>query len=349
MRQVLRLLDVTAALGLGGCTFRGIDIAGGSFVNATWYDVTGVSPRTSHAGLQHIRAKGINAVRVDFLLERLQPIKGAAFDPTEAALLGGYLDALQTEGIFSILDVHNYGHWGPKTGPSVGDAGFTTAQWKDFWRRLVAFVGRRHHVLGYEVMNEPEGMTGGVAQSKAMGQDAVDAIRERDSTRYIWVPGYHWQKVQGWAATNGTPWVNDAGRADRQGQPLLRYAAHHYFDANEDSSYGTETPPAASTVTGQLKEFTGWCAQHAVKCAITEVGWPNENSGHQAAWNGIAESWFQEADRAKLDVLVWASGCGFGDSELLQFGCGDPDGYVGGAQIDTDRSSAQVTLAHLSP
>ena len=51
----------------------------------------------------------------------------------------------------------------------------------------------------------------------------------------------------------------------------------------------------------------------------------------------------------EVDVLVWASGCGFGDSELLQFGCSDPDGYVGGAQIDTDRSSAQVTLAHLSP
>ncbi len=354
---------------------RGTAIAGGSFgdFNAlpnvygpaghVW-DVDNAS-RTSTAGLQFLRSLGIQYVRLDFRWENLQPTLNAPFDAAELARMTAMFNACKNAGIYFLPDMHNYGHrktteTGQQAGPSIGDATVPTSAYADFWTRFVQAFGGNDHLLGYEIMNEPVSMTGGYAQSHANDQAAVNAIRALDTQRLIFVDGYAWAHVDNWDFNNGAgtgPWINDAGRTDANGEPLIRYTAHHYFDADSSSTYGSEVPngPAdagedtSDRVARHLAEFTDWLDTWNVRGAITEVGWPNTT-----AWCDVAEGWFDLANAANLDVFTWATGAAWSNTyELRAFAAGIPGDLERGRwdlgdQIDKVMPAGQVLLNNMT-
>jgi hypothetical protein len=61
---------------------------------------------------------------------------------------------------------------------------------------------------------------------------------------------------------------------------------------------------------GELNVFTGWLRRYGVRGAVGEVGWPGRQAGpaDSAAWDTLAERWFEAADRAGLWVTVWSTG-----------------------------------------
>lgn len=362
---------------VGTGIFRGVAVAGGSFgdfnalpntYGATGHvwDFDGAGLRNNTAGLQYLFNEGIRVVRLDFRWENLQPTLNAAFDSAELGRMTAMFNACKSVGLYFIPDCHNYGHRkttqsGAQSGPSIGDAGVPLSAWQDFWRRFVSAFGPNDHLLGYEIMNEPVFMTGGATQSHAADQAAVAAIRETDTTRYIWVDGYQWAHVDNWPANNTVggstaPWIDDNDRVDATGAPLLRYAAHHYFDTDSDSDYADLPEPnvagpgelTLSRMLRHLKEYTDWLDQYGVRGAITEVGWPDTT-----LWNQHAQQWFDACDAKDLDVLVWATGSAWSPSYALRaFGAGtssnlDRQNWSLGDQIDITHGQGTVLKSRL--
>ena len=78
-----------------------------------------------------------------------------------------------------------------------------------------------------------------------------------------------------------------------------------------------EAPPAPADALqakalGELRVFTGWLDRFGAEGYIGEVGWPDDVDGDAAEWNDLAETWYAEADRARLWVTAWATGRLFG-------------------------------------
>lgn len=87
-------------------------------------------------------------------------------------------------------------------------------------------------------------------------------------------------------------------------------------------------PPGSGTAPGprdalhaetlaELRAFTGWLRRHGVHGYVGEVGWPDDRRGDAEAWNGLAEAWYDEADRERLWVTAWAVGTWLGSSYPL--------------------------------
>ncbi len=355
--------------------FRGVGVAGGSFgddsthalpgvygTDGPFYDVDG-QQRTSIAGLQFLRTQGIQFVRIDFRWERLQPALNAPFDVAERKRLQAMFAACKQADIFFIADCHNYGHrkplnttglpeWG---GPHIGDPAVPLSAWQDFWHRFIQAFGSNDHLLGYELMNEPTNIPGTTAQqvaaSHAADQAAVDAIRQLDTWRYIFVDGYGFASVTNWSV-NGAPWIDDQDRMDANGEPLLRYTAHHYFDVNHSSDYST-TPDAdlaaIARIRSELKVFTDWLVANNVRGTITECGWPD-----LPGWNAAANVWFDDCDAALVGVFLWAAGAAWSPTyPLLAFTAGtsgdtDRQDWLGGDTIRDVKNQGRVLLDHLT-
>ncbi len=78
--------------------------------------------------------------------------------------------------------------------------------------------------------------------------------------------------------------------------------------------------PLCRRVRAELAEFTGWLAANGARGFIGEVGWPSGpavSATEQAKWNALGESWYRDADAAKLWVTAWATGEWWGTSYPL--------------------------------
>lgn len=362
---------------------RGVAVAGGSFGDGThtsgemttaqpgdygvdwFYEVDG-GQRTSDSGLSYLEGRGVDLIRVDFRWERLQPQLGGPFNDAEVRRITAMLDAAERLGLQVILDCHNYGHYktpdspglsSPQGGWPIGHEAVSYESFADLWRRIAIQWGDHPAVWGWELMNEPvamdgPGKTSGVARWQAASQAAVDAIRAvkpAEGQKAVLVAGYEWSKVGEWDV-NGVPWITDSlGDRDR-----LVYVGHHYWDADQDSNYGEDTPAGISgsveahvdVVVAELREFTSWLTEHGVRGAVTEVGWPADDTG---GWNSVAEAWFTEADAFDLHVIVWATGSAWGDYELAVYEANPGSwSWPDGDTIDTANVQASVLEAHPS-
>lgn len=204
------------------------------------------------ASYTFLAGRGIDTVRIAFAWERLQPTLSLTTDESvfpvtpdaAGALNSAYLGYIQTQvsragaaGLGVILDMHNYG--GYKTsggnqkltkGAFEGTVTASAYHLADVWARLSAVFKNDATVVGYGIMNEPNGLTGGVASWKSISYDVVRRLRLLGDNKMVLLSGYNFSKVQGWATLHGAPWVYD---------PNLRYEAHMYNDS-ESSTGGKE-------------------------------------------------------------------------------------------------------------
>jgi hypothetical protein len=104
------------------------------------------------------------------------------------------------------------------------------------------------------------------------------------------------------------------------------------------------TDALQQAVLAELDQFTRWLAANDGWGYIGEVGWPDNTDGDALAWNALANTWFDAADRAKLWVTTWATGEWWSPEYKLA-------AYVrrgGGPGVDTPNTQARVLEAHPS-
>lgn len=118
-------------------------------------------PKPTLTGMQRLKARGLDVVRIPFLWERIQPVLNGALNTT---YLGYLLDTLQyanTAGLKVIVDMHNYGRYtsGGVARPFGGAGAPTKAQYADAWRRIATAIRNTpdayNALYAYDIMNEP--------------------------------------------------------------------------------------------------------------------------------------------------------------------------------------------------
>jgi aryl-phospho-beta-D-glucosidase BglC (GH1 family) len=164
----------------------------------------------------------------------LQPALGAALNTTYLQNIQDQVSWASVAGIDTVLDMHNYGRYITAAsvgsgGMTLGSGGLTIAYFNDVWRRIAQVFAVQNRVVGYEIMNEPHDLPGGVTGWESISQACVDAIRTVDSTTPIYVAGYNWSHVQNWALLHPSPWITGAN---------ICYVAHHYFDSESSLNLG---------------------------------------------------------------------------------------------------------------
>ena len=90
----------------------GVNIAGAEFAGRK---IPGIPGRDyfypSKATIDYFAAKGMNAIRLPFLWERIQPQLNAVLDPAETRRLEDVVHYANAKGLYVVLDVHNYANY----------------------------------------------------------------------------------------------------------------------------------------------------------------------------------------------------------------------------------------------
>jgi hypothetical protein len=141
--------------GAGGTSLRGVNSSGGEFGSAPGvYDTD--YHYDSPASLAFLATRGHRLVRLPFLWERVQRTLSGALDAGEMGRIDGFVSAAAAAGLGVMLDCHNYGGY---NGVKIGAAGGpTSADLADLWARLSTRYAGNGGVLGYSLMNEPNGL-----------------------------------------------------------------------------------------------------------------------------------------------------------------------------------------------
>ncbi|MFN8523724.1 MAG: glycoside hydrolase family 5 protein [Chloroflexota bacterium] len=288
----------------------GVSVAGAEFAERRLPGTLGRDYiyQTSPESYRYFRSKGLTIVRLPFRWERLQPTPFAQLSRPDIAGMRAALDAAHQAGQRVLLDMHNYGHYyGYPLRPEDGE------KLADGWRRIVLELRGHPAIWGYEIMNEPHGLSNrpkdfdidcerGSPTWARLAQQATDAIRSADQNRWILVPGYWYQTASHWPRCNQPLNVHDpAGR--------LLYAAHQYFDDDLSGAYQKDYDTVgAHPMIGveRLKPFQDWLEERDAMGIITEYGVPDTDP----RWLAVADQFLAAVSAGKRlhGAMYWAAG-----------------------------------------
>ena len=213
-------------------SMRGVNTSAGAFrqigfsaASPGTYGVDYVYP--DRADFAYLRSRGHNLTRVPFRWERVQPNLIKPLASVELDRLKSCFNDAAAVGMRVIPEVHNFGAYYPSDQyyMDIGSPELPISAYKDLWVRLAASWKGHPAIVGYDIMNEPYDLPGGVLTWEKASQAAVNGIRSRDANRRIWVPGYH--KRDGYAgglycfvANHPRAWITGKG---------VGYTSHAYY------------------------------------------------------------------------------------------------------------------------
>lgn len=182
---------------------------------------------------RYLRGRGHYLARIAFRWERVQPTINQALSTTELARLKSCVADCAAAGMKAILDVHNYAGYIFSDGYfKIGSDRLPISAFADLWRRLSSDFKGTAAVLGYDLMNEPHGLPGGVHQWENASQAATNAIRSTGDMKTVFVPGYHKASTG-----NGVfAFIKNHSRAWISG-PSVIYTTHGYWDKGLGTTY----------------------------------------------------------------------------------------------------------------
>jgi len=257
--------------------------------------------------LAYYRTRGMRVVRTTFLWERLQPTLFSDLDRDELERLQRLVETVRNNQMVLITGPHNYARYAVKDGAPqlIGSDAVPAAAFIDFWRRFSQVFAPVRDGLIFCLMNEPHD-TGGIWQPVA--QAAVDAIREQDTQRWIYVAGDGWSSARSWRQYNENLAISD--RSDR-----IVYVAHQYFDASGQGSYqhsydDDRTYPQIGV--DRLKPFLEWLGERGFRGTVTEYGVPNDDP----RWLVVLDNALASLRQANVGGAYWAGGPWWGDYPL---------------------------------
>jgi hypothetical protein len=180
------------------------------------------------ADFAYLRSRGLNLTRIPFRWERVQPKLNSPLKSAELDRLKRSFDAAAAEGMKVIPNINTYGGKYAFTAWSyrpIGSTSVPISAYKDLWVRLATAWNGHPAIAGYDIMNEPSFLPGGIPTWEKASQAAVKGIRQRDANTRIWVSGNH--KRDGYApglycfvANHPRPWITGT---------RVGYTSHAYY------------------------------------------------------------------------------------------------------------------------
>ena len=257
--------------------------------------------------LAYYRARGFRVARVTFLWERLQPRLSSDLDAGELGRLQTLVEAARRQKMVLVTGPHNYARYAVTDGEPqlIGSRSVPTAAFGDLWRRLSTAFRPVQDGLIFTIMNEPHDTENAWA---SIAQGAVDAIRDIDPQRWLYVPGDGWSSARSWREHNDNLAIADA--SDR-----LVYVAHQYFDATAKGSYDRDyDADGAHPQIGveRVQPFLQWLRERRFRGTVTEYGVPNNDP----RWLTILDNTLDALKRARVGGAYWAGGPWWGDYPL---------------------------------
>jgi endoglucanase len=311
--------------------YRGVNLAGAEFAVDPWgagaipgtHGIDYVYPDPKYApgynSAEYFLAKGMNTFRLPFRWERLQPVRGAAFDAAERTRLVTTVADLTVRGAYVIVDPHNYARYGSNV---LGDGTLTNDDFFSLWWLLASEFKDNPRVI-FGLMNEPHDMP--TEDWIDAANFALSAIRQVGATNLVLVPGNGYTGAETW--TGGTYGWSNAEAVAYLNDPGNNYAfeVHQYMDA--DSSGASDTCVSATIGAERLAPFTSWLHSQGKRGFLGEVG-GGDNPTCVAAVSGALAHLEQNAD-VYLGWTSWAAGPWWGTNRSLE-----PNGSVDKAQMD---------------
>jgi endoglucanase len=307
-----------AALALGLATlpvsaqvFGGVNLAGAEFGETQLpgsYGTHYVYPTPEE--VDYYADKGMNAIRIPFRWERLQPALGGPLDADELARLRAIVLYATARGVNVVLDPHNYARY---YGEVVGSSEVPDAAFADFWFRIAAEFANDGRVF-FGLMNEPHDMP--TRQWLDAANAAIAAIRAAAAHNLILVPGNGSSGAHSWA----DDWYGEPNASAMTGvvDPLDHFVfeVHQYLDGN---SSGKSPAIVSATIGSQrLAGFTEWLRDHGYRGWLGEFAVARETIGAGAQQIGdeaLADLLDHVADNADvwLGWTWWAGGPWWGE------------------------------------
>lgn len=249
----------------GSLALRGVNMAGAEFQSRRIPGTYGTDyeyPRREE--IDYFLNKGMNAFRLPFRWERLQPDLAQPFVEAELRRLDAVVSHATGRGAHVILDPHNYARYRSKL---IGSEEVPTERFAAFWARL-ADKYRGNPRVAFGLMNEPHGLP--ASTWRGIAAAAIEAIRGTGAKNLILVPGVAWTGAHSWT---GGPYgepnaVALRGLKDPAGN--MAFEVHQYFDRD----YSGVAPECRSETIGaeKLRAFTGWLKANGHKGFLGEFG-----------------------------------------------------------------------------
>ena len=243
----------------------GVNIAGAEFAGRK---IPGIPGRDyfypSKATIDYFAAKGMNAIRLPFLWERIQPQLNAVLDPAETRRLEDVVHYANAKGLYVVLDVHNYANYRQHV---IGSPEVPVEALAGLWSRLAPLFNNNAKV-GFGLMNEPKGLA--TETWLAAANAAIAAIRRGGAQNLILVPGNGWTGAHSWFSRNyGSP-NSDVMLGIVDPADNYVYEVHQYLDSN----YSGTHPECRNETVGvtTLKAFTDWLHRHHQRGFLGEFG-----------------------------------------------------------------------------
>ena len=257
-----------AGVNLSGAEFGDTSLPGAFGTDYTW---------PTSAEITYYKSKGMNFIRLPFRWERLQHTNSAVLDPTELARMNTFVANATSQGMYVLLDPHNYMRYYPNPRSSsstaadglVGNyAGSTVSNsdFANFWSQIATIYQTNNHVF-FGLNNEPNSMP--EASLVTAENMAIAAIRATGATNMIFVPGNRYTGAWTWSQSDGNGAANSVamlGIVDPGNNYV--FEVHQYLDSNGS---GSTTNIVSSDIGWQrLTNFTAWARANHVKGFLGE-------------------------------------------------------------------------------
>jgi endoglucanase len=330
LRALLALTATFAVTASADNRFAGVNLSGAEFGVAGrtlpgTYNTDYIYPNS--AEVDYYRGRGMNIIRLPFRWERLQPTNQAALDPTELGRMSALVSYATANGLYVILDPHNFQRYWPDTSSFntmqsgsqglVGGALVPNAAFSNFWYQ-VANIFRANDRVIFGLMNEPNAVP--EDQMVASLNAAIAGIRASGATNMIFVPGNRWDGAWTWSSGPDAQGAANAvallGIVDPGSNCV--FEVHQYLDS--DGS-GSRTNIASATIgVERLTNFTAWARSHQGKGFLGEFAVPGAaiggtNLGGSALTNML--SYIRTNSDVWLGWTYWGGGPWWGSNPLF--------------------------------
>jgi aryl-phospho-beta-D-glucosidase BglC (GH1 family) len=247
---------------VSGFSLFGVNLSGAEYnpagTRGVGYDYT----YPTHAEIDYFASKGMTAIRLPFLLERVDPVAGGPLSATQLSYIDDVVNYAGSKGIDVILDPHDFG---TEYGTVIGSTAASNATFANFWGELAGHFASTSNVL-FGLMNEPNAVT--PTQWVASANAAIAAIRAAGATtQQILVPGTDWDSAATWVSS-GNAQVLGSGIVDPSNN--FAFEVHQYLDS--DGS-GTHSSVVSTTIgVERLTAITQWAEATGNKLFLGEFG-----------------------------------------------------------------------------
>ncbi len=286
--------------------YRGVNLSGAEYgARGGKLGTDYIYPSTKTIG--YFASQGMNAIRLPFRWERIQPALNGPLDKGELKHLHQAVRDIRKSGMTAILDPHNFAQYDKK---SIGTGDVSPEAFADLWARLAAeFSGDEGVVFG--LMNEPFDMT--APDWLTAANMAIAAIRKKGATNLVLVPGTLWSGAHSWTkplkgGSNGKVMagVRDPGNN-------FAFELHQYQDADYSGTKGECS--RAADARQAIADVSTWLRKHKARGFLGEFG-GTKDEGCLAGLKGMVEQVSADSD-VWIGWAYWAAGEWWPEAEAL--------------------------------